>query len=164
MIRIEDLIEIGVLRKPHGTKGEIQMSLTRDFPEDVDYLMLLTDNIPVPFYVEDWRYKSDDTMLLKFEDIESEQAAKRLTGSRVYVEKANYTIMQSDELLLDNLIGYTLIERERGMLGIVNDVDESTINSLLLLESGMVVPVHDDLIVSIDDEKKELIMSLPEGL
>lgn len=164
MIRIEDLIEIGVLRKPHGTKGEIQMSLTRDFPEDVDYLMLLTDNIPVPFYVEDWRYKSDDTMLLKFEDIESEQAAKRLTGSRVYVEKANYTIMQSDELLLDNLIGYTLIERERGRLGIVNDVDESTINSLLLLESGMVVPVHDDLIVSIDDEKKELIMSLPEGL
>ena len=86
MIYLNDLTEIGVVRKPHGTTGELDVYLKRDLPEDAECVMLLIDNIPVPFYIADWRYKSGESLLLKLEDVNTETAAKRLAGCKVYVD------------------------------------------------------------------------------
>ena len=43
-------------------------------------------------------------------------------------------------------------------------VDESTINTLLEMEDGRLLPIHEDLIRHIDDQQHVLYVSLPEGL
>lgn len=163
MINLADLVQLGSLRKTHGTRGFLSLSLTRDFPEEAEYVMLLIDNIPVPFYVEDWRYTSDDTLLLKLENVSTEQSAKRLVGCLVYAEK-HFFQDESLSLSAGSLIGYTLLDVNLGTLGTVSDIDDSTLNTLLLLDSGQVIPLHEDLLVSIDDNKKEILMNLPSGL
>lgn len=164
MIQTTNLVQIGTLRKPHGTKGEVQMFLMRDFPEEAEYLMLFIDNIPVPFYLEEWRYKTDDILLLKFEDVDSEQAAKRIIGCSVFVEKDRYSIESDDEMSIHSLVGYTVIEQERGILGIVTAIDDTTINTLLLLDNDIVLPFHTDFVLSVDSDNRQLLMSLPQGL
>ena len=166
MIQLTDFLEVGKLSKTHGTQGEIVCLLKQDFPEDTDVncVMLLIDNIPVPFYVEDWRYKADDAVILKLEDVDTESAAKRLIGCRVYIDKQFYGEDAADSLTWQELKGYTVLEKEHGKIGVVADVDESTINTLFLLDTGVVLPAHEDFIVSLDTKKREIILTLPEGL
>ncbi len=164
MIYLNDLTEIGVVRKPHGTTGELDVYLKRDLPEDAECVMLLIDNIPVPFYIAEWRYKSGESLLLKLEDVNTETAAKRLAGCKVYVEKTKYDDDEADLLAWSDMRGYMLIDPQGREIGVVEDVDESTINTLFLLSEGAVIPAHEDFILSIDIKNRQLTVQLPEGL
>ena len=86
MIRREDVFKIGRMGKPHGVKGEVSMQCDDDVFDrvDADYLVLDVDGILVPFFIEEYRFRSDDVVLMKLEDIDSEQQARELTGCDVY--------------------------------------------------------------------------------
>ena len=57
-----------------------------------------------------------------------------------------------------------MLNEAHEMQGRVAAVDESTINTLLELEDGRLLPVHEDLIIEIDEPQKRIILDLPEGL
>ena len=63
MIRQEEVYKIGKIGKPHGVKGELTLFFDDDVFDrvDADYLVLLIDGILVPFYFEEWRFKSGET-------------------------------------------------------------------------------------------------------
>ena len=86
MIKKEDVYKIGKLGKPHGVKGEVSMMFTDDIFDRVeaDYLILLIDGILVPFFMEEYRFRNDEQVLMKFVDIDTEAKARELTGCEVY--------------------------------------------------------------------------------
>ena len=71
MIKAEEVYKIGVFNKPHGIKGELQFTFTDDIFDrvDCDYLVCLLDGIYVPFFIEEYRFRSDTTALMKLEGI-----------------------------------------------------------------------------------------------
>ncbi len=166
MIRIDETIEIGKLRKTHGTRGEIQCTLINDWLDATDptYLILEIDNILVPFYLEEYRYKNDETVLFTFENIVSEEQASHLTGSRVFLHKTQ--LPQDADVTLQpiSLIGYQVFDTAHGDLGTITDIDTSTINTLFALSSGIIFPAHDDFVVEINTEQKILRVDLPAGI
>ena len=86
MIRREDVYKIGRLGKPHGVKGEISFNFDDDIfdREDADYIILDIDGILVPFFIEEYRFKNDETALMILEGIDSQEKAANLTGLDVY--------------------------------------------------------------------------------
>ncbi len=166
MITHNETIEIGKLRKPHGTRGEIQCTLINDWLDAADptYLILEIDNILVPFFLEEYRYKNDETVLLTFEDINNEESAARLAGSRVFLHKNQLPEDAEVTLAPTSLIGYTVIDTQHGNLGTITDIDTSTLNALFSLSSETIFPAHDDFVVDIDTEKQILTVTLPEGM
>ncbi len=166
MITPNETIEIGKLRKPHGTRGEIQCTLINDWLDaaEPDFLILELDNILVPFYFEEYRYKNDETVLLTFEDITSEEAAARLTGARVFLHKSQLPEDAEVTLAPTSLIGYTVMDTHQGNLGTITDIDTSTINTLFALSTGAIFPAHDDFVVDINPDTHTLTVTLPEGL
>lgn len=68
MITPDDVFQIGRLGRPHGVKGEITFQISDDVFDRVDaeYLLLELDGILVPFFMEEYRFKSDETVLMKF--------------------------------------------------------------------------------------------------
>ena len=68
MIKNEDVYRIGKLGKPHGVQGEISFLFTDDVFDRVeaDYLLLSIDGILVPFFIEEYRFKSAENALVKF--------------------------------------------------------------------------------------------------
>ena len=55
-------------------------------------------------------------------------------------------------------------EKENGeevKVGIIDYVDESTINTLATLEDGRMVPLHEDFIVEINEDARELHVRFP---
>ena len=89
MIKKEEVYKIGVINKPHGIKGEVSFTFNDDIFDRVecDYLVLLLDGILVPFFIEEYRFRSDDVALVKFEGIETAERARMLTNVEVYFPK-----------------------------------------------------------------------------
>ncbi len=86
MIRRDEVYKIGKLGKPHGVKGGITFAITDDVFDRVDaeYLVLDIDGILVPFYLEEYRFKNDENVLVKFEDIDTQEQARNYTGCEVF--------------------------------------------------------------------------------
>ena len=86
MIKKETVYKIGCIGKAHGVKGEVSFMFDDDVFDrvDADYLVLELDGILVPFFMEEYRFRSDSTALVKFEDIDTQDRARELTNCDVY--------------------------------------------------------------------------------
>lgn len=167
MIRREEVYKIGRLGKTHGIKGELSMMIDDDVFDrvDADYLVLELDGIMVPFFMEEYRFKTDDTVLVKFEGVDTQQRARELTGVDVYFPREMADSDDSDELSYAQLVGYVVRNAADGReVGEIAAVDEQTINIMFELVDGRLIPASEELIAGIDTEKREITMIISEGI
>lgn len=163
----EDVYKIGKLGKAHGIKGEVTMHVDDDVFDRVDaeYLILELDGILVPFFMEEYRFKTNETALIKFDGIDTLERARELTGSDVYFPRNMATSDENDELSYAQLVGYTIINANDGKeVGEIALIDEQTINIMFELTNGTLIPASEELITDIDTEKKTITLNIPEGL
>ena len=166
MIKQEEVYKIGRLGKSHGVKGEISFQFDDDIFDRVDaeYLVLDIDGILVPFFMEEYRFRNDTVCLVKFCDINTQQRAQELTGCDVYFPRA--LAEEGEEMpSLASLVGLCIIDTSsKKTVGLIAAIDDTTQNILFELEDGTLIPASDELIESIDINKKEIIMNIPNGL
>lgn len=166
MIDEEKVYKIGILGKPHGVKGEVSFRFDDDVFDRVeaDYLMLKIDGILVPFFMEEYRFRSDELALIKFEDVDTQERAAELTGTEVFFPR-EVAEQEDDDMSLAQIVGFEIIDFSTGKpLGKIASVDNSTKNILFELENDMLIPVAEEWIKEIDNNSKKIVMSLPEGL
>lgn len=169
MILSEEIFPIGQISKPHGINGEMSFSFTTDVfdSEEVSYFILEIDGIFVPFFIEEYRFKSNSTALIKLEDINTEEKAREFNGLTVYLPKKYLEKVEDTEIDLDYYAGFTLVDENHGEIGLISEVDQTTENALFVIgegESELLIPVGEDYITNIDHEKKIIFVILPEGL
>ncbi len=170
MIRKDTVYKIGKIGKPHGVDGEVSFHFDDDVFDrtDAEYLILDIDGILVPFFIDEYRFKTDETALVSFADIDTQDKARNLTGCDVYFPR-EHSDSASDSLSWAEIVGFHVVDSNSGeAIGEIRSVDDSTINTLfeLVTTNGndLLIPASDDLIVSIDIEGRTIEMSLPEGL
>lgn len=166
MIRDDEVYKIGRVGKTHGIHGELQVQIDDDVFDRVnaEYLILRIDGILVPFFMEEYRFKSDDIALVKFCDIDSNEEARRLTGCEVFFQRAMADAEEHD-LTYAELVGYSLADSSDGkIVGEIAYVDDATENILFELSDGTLLPAAEELIVEIDAERRVISMIIPEGL
>ena len=166
MIKKEEVYKIGRIGKAHGVKGEVSFNFDDDVFDRVDaeYLILEVDGILVPFFMEEYRFRSDSTALVKFEDIETQDRARELTNCDVYFPR-DLVDDEEEVLTYSFLIGFDIIEASTGKkVGTIASIDESTLNILFELEDGMLIPASEELITDIDKDNKTITIALPEGI
>ena len=167
MIRNDEVYKIGRLGKAHGVKGEVTFHFDDDVFDrvDADYLVLEVDGILVPFFIEEYRFKTDTTAIMKFEGVDSQERARELTGCDVFFPRDLADDDDDGQLSLAFLIGFTIVDATSGKrIGAVADIDDSTQNILFEMEDGLLIPAADDLIESIDRDSRQIVMHLPAGL
>lgn len=165
MIQISQLLPIGRIQKTHGTRGAVLCRLQDDafFLAAPQWIILETEGLLVPFKVEEYRSKGSD-VLLQLTDVNTETAAGRYIGCQVYMQLSDLPEDYEPPFSVDSLLHYQVVDAQQGALGSIIDIDDSTLNMLLLLDSGIVIPAHEDFIETVDDENRRLLVHLPEGL
>jgi 16S rRNA processing protein RimM len=163
MISNEEIISIGKITRTHGKRGEVQCLMENEYWDNADatFLILSIDNILVPFRVLDWRGKGSDSLIFQLDRITDEQQAQQLIGHQAYMLKSD--ISEENEILLtwQSLKGYRVLDTDQGELGTITDVDETTINTLITLNNTQLIPLHEDFIIDIQQEKKQITICLP---
>ena len=166
MLKKEDFVYYGKFLKPHGTKGEI--GLEGDsivLGDDCDFVACDIDGILVPFFFETLRTKNSDTLIVKIERLDSAEEVRCLTNREAYIPK-EWT-SQSEVLSWGYFKGFIAIDEELGELGEIVDVDDSTMNTLFVIDNDgeeILVPAQEEMIAGIDNDNKEIYFNLPEGL
>lgn len=167
MIKKEEVYKIGIFNKPHGIHGELQFTFTDDIFDraDCDYLVCLLDGIFVPFFIEEYRFRSDSTALVSLEGIDTAERARMFTNVEVYfpVKYAE----ESEGVSWDFFVGFRMKDVSHGMLGEVVAVDTATMNTLFVVEregEELLVPAQEEFILKIDQNRKLITVDLPEGL
>lgn len=170
MIRPEDVIRIGKILKPHGVNGEMSMLCENDCfdrTDECDYLIGDMDGILVPFFIDSYRFKSDTSVLIKFEDIDTVEQADRMTGINIYFPKKFLNEDEPECPPEEFLTGYTITDIHSGTIGTIQRIENSTINTLLVVKGNkddVLIPFHEEFIRDVNEKNRCIIMELPEGL
>ncbi|MDR1918888.1 MAG: ribosome maturation factor RimM [Tannerellaceae bacterium] len=171
MIRKEEVGKIGRFTKPHGIKGEIGLVTAYDIfdAEGEPFLICEIEGILVPFFIEAYRSKNDSLFLVKLETVDSEAAVRELSHREVYYP---LQALQAEDRKLPATgwaayIGYSVADEQHGLLGAIKAIDESTLNTLLQIDSGekeWLIPAVDEWVLAVDHGERRLSLAVPEGL
>jgi len=164
-------VKVGFIQKPHGIHGELVIRFQEEYYETLEEcptLLLEIDHLLVPYFITDegLRFKSGESVITQLDWVDTDKKAKDLCGLTVYV--AQEDVVESElEMSAHALIGYMLIDEELGVIGKINEVNDYSGNVLLSVEyqgKEALVPLNEDLIVSIDEGTREIVLAIPEGL
>lgn len=173
MIELSELIEIGQLGKPHGIKGELNAVIDENVDLDrLEKVAIDIDGIFVPFFFNSIRPKRQDSVIVYIDGIDSEEKAATLVNKTLYAFAADDVIIAGEDdggMYAADLIGYTIVHADGRPIGVIADINDSTDNALFIVdipgqENQAYIPIADDLIDEINEEKKYIVMTLPEGI
>lgn len=175
MIERNELIEVGKILKLHGLNGEMIASVSDVIFDEVKkcpYLVMEIDGIFVPFFIKSYRFRTDTTMLISFDGINTQVQAVVFCGLTLYFDRRCFSKKEAEDYDATmeeetGLIGYTIKDSQLGVLGKIVDIDDQTANVLFIVDKGdgeLMIPAADDLIEEIDDEAQTITMNLPQGL
>lgn len=170
-MNLPQLFEIGSVQRTHGVNGEIQVNWTNDFNPDenkLESVFIEIDGIPIPFFITSLRNKGQASSLLKLEDIGSIVSADELVGNRILSTQTSLLQNSEDEIYLEDLVGYQLIDQKGVLLGSIESHEDYAGNTVFVIKhttgKEVVVPVTPELVTEVDEENRHVIMIIPEGL
>ena len=166
MVNDKDVYRIGQIGRTHGVKGEVTFNFTDDVWDraESEYLFLRVDGILVPFFLEEYRFRSDSTALVKFLDYDSANDVQFLVGSEVFFPHTLTPEMGEDEeYSWRYFTGFTLFDEATGLIGNIDSVNDSTQNVLFQVGERL-IPAAEEWIKDINHKERTIHMELPEGL
>ncbi len=170
MIDKNNLIEVGKFQKTHALRGELNalLDIPEEYVEDGNPLVVEVDGIPVPYYADSIRPKGTTSFLIKLNGVDNVEDASELVNSTIYALKDVLHEYVEEIMFEDDLIGYRIVDVKLGEIGELEDIDDSTVNQLLIIrtidDQEVFIPLVDDFIINIDEEHREIHTSIPEEL
>ena len=175
---IDNLLQIAQVLKSNGTDGELVMSFRNIAPEDINLeepVFIIFDGLPVTFFIESFTKRGNSKALVHLTDISSMEDAEEVTGKAVYVDDSQVPEMSLEEDGYAALVGWMVLtaegelseESELFEVGEITDFMDIPNNPCIEVETengAVIIPLHEDFILSIDPENQEIIMQIPAGL
>ncbi len=168
-MKVEDCFEFGYVAKIHGYKGEVVLVLDVDNPpayKNLDSLFIQLKGKLVPYFVDELRLQGDKATV-KLEDVDSQEAAQALVGNVLFLPLNKLPQLAEGQFYYHDIIGYRLMDAALGPLGEVTDVYELPQQAVLAMNyqgKEVLVPITDEIVGKADHTRKELAVTLPEGL
>lgn len=161
---------LGYFPKLHGFRGELTAAL--DTPNIRDYVGLQHIFVEVqgqltPFFIKLIEYKTNTTAKVRLEGIETEEQARALVKSSIYIETQYLSESDEGKVALRSIAGYKVIDEVKGEIGKVLRIEELHNNPLMVILSDkkeILLPLNGDFLKKTDKRKKEVHISAPEGL
>lgn len=158
------MLRVAQVLKSNGTDGELLLSFFDVAPEDIDLqepVFIEFDGLPVPFYFESFTPRGNNRALVRLTGVRSLKDADELAGQSVY---ADYFEEEEEE----DLVGWTLCNADGQAVGTVVDYEDIPGNLCLWVErpdgEQILIPFHEELIVSVDESSQTITMTVPEGI
>ena len=158
------MLRIAQVLKSNGTDGELLISFFDVAPEDIDLqepVFIEFEGLPVPYYFESVAARGVNRALVRLTGVHSLKDADELSGAAVY---ADYFEEEADE----DITGFTVFSPDGTLVGTVTDYEDIPGNTCLWVRrpdgTEVLLPFHEDLVLSVDAQKKTLSLTIPEGI
>lgn len=159
-----DRLTIGRIGRAHGLRGEVAVTYSSNRPERHapgavcfvgDRELVVVKSRP-----------HQGRMLVCFEGVDDRTAAEALHGRTLTADRlGDDTALAEGEFWVHELVGAHVVDTARTALGTVTSVEANPAHDLLVLDSGVLVPMV--FVVeqeSADDGSVVVVVDPPEGL
>lgn len=160
---------IGRITKVKGYERSVTVVLEGSFTEEITGkkpVFLETEGRPVPFFVTWADYRGGNIIRLNLDGCESLENIDDLKGCRVLLEPADKEADRDKDL--KKLNGFRIITPDKSLEAVIRGIIDNPGQLLIKAQTKdgkeLLIPLHEDLIVSKDKKRKLIIMKLPEGL
>ena len=178
MVVKNDCCFIGTIIKTHGISGELILKPDIDFPrssQSEDYnnmesVFIEIDEQLVPFFISQMKIRMHHKMqsaIVKFDDIDTIPQAKELLGNDLYAPVESLPQQKENNFLYSQLIGFTVFDKQFGEIGKVDEILEFPDNPVFKIMKNnkeILIPVNDEFIKKVAQEKKIIEIEAPKGL
>lgn len=163
--------QVGTIQKTHGKSGDLRIHTETDsLLEELAHATVVfveTEGLKMPYFIENIQLKNNP--LIKFEDINSMEEAKPLTGQAIFMRTND--LQQQHEIITGgafaHLYDFVIEDKKLGTIGPIVEVLElpEQIMAVVNYQSKEVmIPLNDTFIQGVDEEEGILLLDLPEGL
>ncbi|SHH40299.1 ribosome maturation factor RimM [Thermosipho atlanticus] len=169
---LKEKIAVGIIGKTHGLNGELKLHPLTNVPEIIESLteILLYNERNKVFHmakITDMRL-GNGVYLIKIQGIETVEEAKKLSGSKIYIDKSELPEVKNDEYYFYEIINSIVLDENGNVLGKVDEIIQTGSNDVLVLnkdkENEMLIPVIKEYIRNLDKTNKKIIVKVPEWL
>lgn len=165
----DNLLRMGRAGRPHGVRGEIAVDWHGSWtPEPGSRLYLgRGEGEPFALRVESLR-RHNGRLLMKFTGIDDRTEVGKLTGCMLLAEREAAGAPAQDEVYAEDLAGYKVFLPDGVLIGTLDHVEFPAGQMIWSIMDGegreILFPAEPLFIKSLDDDKREAVISPPPGL
>jgi len=162
-------IHIGKLAATHGLKGEFVLKHTlgkgTDFKNTEAIFIEKIKDEYLPYFHENSTIKNNDETIVKLEGIDTKEAAAKFLQKKIWLTKNDFEKYVSKTALV-NLIGFIILNNgtELGEVESVIEQPQQILLQITMQKKEVLIPLHEKTLKKIDRRKKQVHVTLPEGL
>jgi 16S rRNA processing protein RimM len=162
-------IAIGKITKTRGLKGEVVISPLTDDPERFFLLkeVWISGKEKSKIFQIEKVKKFKEKIFLKFQGIDSPEAAKPLVNSFLEIQKESLPPLPQNRYYVFDIIGLEVLTTQGKKIGVIKDVISLPANDVYTVKSGTKeydIPATKEVVKKIDLHKRIMIIEPLEGL
>jgi len=166
-------LAVGLLRRPHGLRGDILFTVTTDFPERLSPGTLVYFGDDKRQVKITRRRPHNDGIIFGFEGIATPEQAAKYTGKTVFVPAEGRPPLPEGEYYHHQIIGLDVFDEAGKHLGVVSEILETGANDVYVVKTPVsrqpfgreiLIPALEQVVLEIDLERKMIRVHLLPGL
>ncbi|NMM49653.1 ribosome maturation factor RimM [Marinigracilibium pacificum] len=166
---INSCFQLGYITRLHGVKGELQIFIDSDNPEEyseMESVFVEKGGQLVPFFIESLVIKGKKG-IIAFEDVETLEEAEQLKGAALFLPLEALPKLTGDQFYYHEVVGYKVVDETHGELGLVDHIINHPGQDLIAMDfkgTEILIPINDVILKGLDRDEKILKVDLPDGL
>jgi 16S rRNA processing protein RimM len=164
-----EYFKIGKLVTVSGLKGELLLKHTLGKKTSLKGLQAVfiedkKDSF-MPWFVESGKIKNEEETYIKLEGIDSREAAAKLTQKEIWLPEPDFKKLAAKTAPV-SLLGYTIVNDAEAIGNVLEVIEQphQVLCRIEIKEKEVLIPINESTLQKIDHKKKQVIVSLPEGL
>lgn len=165
-----EFIHIGQSGKSRGLDGQFKIRIPDSFKPVITSARALfvdMDGSKVPFLIHKCIDKGD--IYIKLDEIDTPEEASKLLNRPIYLDKQEVPdeYLQELEERVHPLTGFSISDADDNPIGKITEIieyPEQLMAKLSYQEKDILIPIHPDFIIELNEEAHTIKMNLPEGL
>ncbi|MBA2249788.1 MAG: 16S rRNA processing protein RimM [Chitinophagaceae bacterium] len=166
---MDNYFKIGRLVATFGLSGEVvlQHSLgKRTSLKGLESVFIEESNDSyIPYFIESAKIKNEKEVYIKFEGVNSKESARKLTPKDIWIPEESFRKFAGSSAPI-SLLGFTMVndDEELGEVLEVIEQPHQVLCKLMIGGNEVLIPVHQDSLLSIDKKNRKIFVTLPDGL
>ena len=170
MFNLDNCFSLGKITKTVGYKGELNLYLDTDSPENyynIESVLIDIRGELIPFIIEQRKAKNRFNISIKLQNVEDDEVGD-FVNSEVYLPMSLLPKLDGNKFYFHEVIGFQVVDENHGTVGKIDGFYENITQPLMIIigneNKEILSPVIDSFIKLVDRENKTIEISVPEGL
>ncbi len=158
------LIIVGRIEKPFGLRGELKVHpevFLEDFLQLKRFIIINPKGGEKIIYLENIRPGAGNSIIVKFEGIDTRELAEKLKGHFLYIPEEELPEAETGEYYIKDLLGCSVLNKEKIIGKVVDYISVSYTGSLVIQQDDgheVIIPFVKKYVKNIDIESKTILV------